>query len=377
MLTAVAALGMQLAFAQNSAVTNAAVHLKNGTLDKAKTEIDKAVVHEKTANSAKAWSVRGDVYATMIDNPIFGKLSDNPIKEAVESYNKAISLDKPGGQFATQATEKKQALYGNAINAGAKAFEAKSFDEAITAFSLAQELAPTDTTGYLYAAFSAEGKQDFATAATHYNKLLQANIPGNKPMIAYQRLYHFAKEAKDNAKAQEILSQAIAAYPNNKEFMLEDLNNAVASGKGPEAIAKLEKAIEADPNNVNLYNVLGSLHDQAGKRDLARQSYERALKVEANNFDANFNLGVIHYNSAAELSRKFNAMSSAAQKSSGAKMTADIKKHFNNALPYFEAAHRANPQDASTIETLAKVYIQVGRTKDAEAMNKKADALNK
>ena len=73
-LTAAAVFSMQLAFAQNSAVTNASLYLKNGTLDKAKTEIDKAVVHKKTASSAKAWMTKGDVYAAMINNPVFSKL---------------------------------------------------------------------------------------------------------------------------------------------------------------------------------------------------------------------------------------------------------------------------------------------------------------
>src|SRR5687767_5296244 len=93
-LTLVAAGSMHLAFAQNSAVTQAAIYLKSGTLDKAKTEIDKAVVHEKTAANAKAWFIKGEVYGGMINHPIYGKGTPNLEEEAMAAYDKANALDK-------------------------------------------------------------------------------------------------------------------------------------------------------------------------------------------------------------------------------------------------------------------------------------------
>ena len=122
---------------------------------------------------------------------------------------------------------------------------------------------------------------------------------------------------------------------------------------------------------------MGSIYDQTGEKEKARQNYEQALKVDPNNFDANFNLGVLHFNKAADLNNKYNKMDAATQKKTGAKVMADSKASFNKAVPYFEAAHKANPKDVGTMETLAKVYINVGRTKDADAMNKQVDALKK
>lgn len=378
-LTAVAAFSLQLAFAQNGAVTNASLYLKNGTLDKAKTEIDKAVVHAKTANSAKAWYTKGEIYAGMVNNPIYNSLSENPLNEAIAAYDKAISLDKPGGEFAKQAEEKKkslaEALYITALNEGVKAYQEEKFPEAVSAFTRAQQANPQDTTAYLYAAMSAEQGNNYATAKENYRKLIGINYM--KPNV-YNRLYYIAKEVdKNETEAMKVLEEGLKANPNNKDLMLEELNMYISSGRGTEAISKLENAIKVDPNNVNLYLVLGQVYEQTKKMDLAQQNYEKALKLEPANANANFNLGVVHFNKGYEINKKLRALSSANYAKSAPKMEPEMKKHFTNSLPYFEAALKANPNDTNTLDTLAKVYLALGRTKEAEAMNKRADAVKK
>jgi tetratricopeptide (TPR) repeat protein len=378
-LTAAAVFSLQLAFAQNSAVTNASLYLKNGTLDKAKTEIDKAVVHEKTANSAKAWFTKGEVYSGLINNPVYGKLSENPAQEALAAYDKAISLDKPGGEFAKQAEEKKkaasEAVYVTELNAGVKLYQEQKFDEALAAFERAQAANPKDTTAYQNAAIIAEQGERWAKAKENYRKLIA--MGHNKPAV-YNRLVYISKEIeKNDAEALKVIEEGLAANPNNKDLMLTELDMYIKAGKGTEAIGKLEKAIAADPNNVNLYVVLGQVYDQTKKPDLAQANYEKALKIDPANANANFNLGVLHFNKGADISKKLNAMSAANQTKNAAKMEPLIKKHFSTALPYFEAALKANPNDATIMDTIAKVYTALGRSKEAEAMNKKADAVRK
>ena len=379
LLTAVAAFSMQLAFAQKSAVTNASLHLKNGTLDKAKTEIDKAVAHEKTANDPRAWFTKGEVYAGMLNNPIFGKLAEDPLTEALAAYDKAIALDKPDGEYAKQAKEKKDALgevvFVTALNEGVKNYQEQKYAEAFTAFTKAQAARPQDTTAYLYAATSAEQSNNYAGAKENYRKLIGINY--TKPNV-YNRLYYIAKEVdKNEAEAMKVLEEGLKANPNNKELMLEELNMYISSGKSTEAITKLENAIKVDPKNVNLYLVLGQVYEQTKKFDLAEQNYKKALELEPTNATANFNLGVVHFNRGFEINKKLRAMNSATYAKNAPKMEPEMKKHFNNSLPFFEASLKANPNDPNTLDTLAKVYLALGRNKDADAMNKKADALKK
>ena len=378
-LTAVAALGMQFAFAQNGAVTNAILYQKNGTLDKAKTEIDKAVVHEKTANSAKAWFTKGEVYSSLIGHPIYNNLAENPAKEAAEAYDKAIALDKPNGEFAKQAQERKktvtEALYVNALNEGVKFNQEQKYKEALQAFTQAQQYNPQDTTAYQYAAIMAEQAENYAAAKENYRKLIGINH--TKPSV-YNRLFYISSQIdKNDAEALKVLEEGLKANPNNKDLMLAELDMYVKAGKGQEAIAKLEKAIEVDPNNVSLYLVLGQVQEQSKKIDQAQQNYEKALKLDPANGNANFNLGVLHFNKGYEVNKKLQALSAANYSKQAPKLEPEMKKHFNASLPYFDAALKANPNDVTIMNTIAKVYLALGRPKDAEAMNKKADAVKK
>ncbi|MGV3642135.1 MAG: tetratricopeptide repeat protein [Adhaeribacter sp.] len=378
-LTAAAVFSMQLAFAQNSAVTNASLYLKNGTLDKAKTEIDKAVVHEKTANSAKAWFTKGEIYSQLVNNPIYSKLAANAPQEAFAAYDKAISLDKPGGTYATQAAEKKklaaEQIYVTELNAGVKFYQDQKFDEALASFERAQAANPKDTTAYQNAAIIAEQGEKWDKAKQNYRKLIE--MGHNKPAV-YNRLVYIAKDVeKNDAETLKVLEEALKAHPNNKDLMLTELDMYIKAGKGAEAIGKLENAIKADPNNVNLYVVLGQVYDQTKKPDLAQANYEKALKIEPANANANFNLGVLHYNKGYEINKKLQAMNASTYSKNAPKLKPTMDKHFKDSLPYFEAAMKANPSDASIMDTVAKVYLALGRNKDAEAMNKKADAIRK
>ncbi|MBC6989934.1 tetratricopeptide repeat protein [Hymenobacter sp. BT491] len=373
-LTLVAAAALHTASAQNSAVTNAILFQKQGTLDKARTEIDKAITNEKTSGKAKTWYTRGDVYQGMVDSPIYGKALQpgEGTKIAFESYQKAIQIDGKDGEYGKLATAKLDNLYGAALNAGVENYNGKNYGEALKAYQMAQQIRPADTTAYLYAAYAAEANQDFASAKSNYSKLMALNY--KSPQV-YGRLLQIARQEKNDAEAKQIIQQALQAYPNNKAFLLEDLNMDLTAGRGKDAIDKINRAIAADPTNSNLYAVLGSIYDQNKQSDQALAAYRKAVEIDPNNFDAQFNLGVYNYNKAADAYTKASKMDLASYQKSGKKLEADGKKYFQDSVPYFEKALQLQPNDRATISSLQKVYFRLGRTADADKMNAKLSAL--
>ncbi|MBD2721287.1 tetratricopeptide repeat protein [Hymenobacter armeniacus] len=362
--------------AQTSAVTNAILNQRSGLLDKARVEIDKAIANEKTSGKAKTWYTRGEIYQGMLESPIYGKQLQpgEGLQKAVESYNKTIELDSKTGEFGKQAVAKMDNLYGFAFNDAVNSYNAKDYDKAIASYKLASQLKPQDTTAVLYSAYAYEAKQDYAGAKASYNQLLGMNY---KSATLYTRLLQMAKQQKDDVEAAKVLQQALAAYPNNKTFMLEDLNLSLASGKGPEALDKISKAIAADPSNSNLYAVRGSMYDQQKKSDLALADYRKAVELDPNNFDAQFNLGVYNYNKAADAYTKASKMDLKAYQVSGKKLESEGKKYFEASVPYFEKALQLQPDDRNTLASLQKVYFRLGRTADSERLNAKLQSLKK
>lgn len=365
-----------LVSAQTSAVTNAILNQRTGLLDKARADIDKAIVNEKTSTKAKTWFTRGEIYQGMLESPIYSKQlqAGEGLQKSFESFNKTIELDTKTGEFGKQAITKMDNLYGRAFNDAVTSYNAKDYDKAIASYKLASQIKPQDTTAVLYSAYASEAKQDFPAAKASYNQLLAMNY---KSVTLYSRLFQMAKQENNQSEASKILQQALVAYPTNKGFMLEDLNMSLAGGKGEDALGKINKSIAADPSNSNLFAVRGSMYDQQKKTELAVADYKKAVELDPKNFDAQFNLGVYNYNKAADFYTKASKMDLKTYQVSGKKAEVEGKKFFEAAVPYFERALELQPNDRNTLTSLKKIYFRLGRTAESARLETKLQSLDK
>lgn len=376
--------------AQSSAITNAILSQKAGQLDKALVSINEAVASEKTKekDKAKAWFTRGEIYYQLVDpttQTLYGKFAKDmqpgePLQKAVESYNKALALDGPTGEYGKQVPDRLKNLYNMAFNAGVAGYQAKEYDKALAGFKLASQINPQDSTAVLYSAYTQDAKQDYTGAKASYNQLLGLDVYKTKPVpvTVYTRLLSIARQEKNDAEAQKVIQQGLAAYPTNKTFLIEDLNTSMSGGNNTAALDKISKAIAADPSNANLYAVRGSLYDAQKKTEsslLAQEDYKKAITLDPNNFDAQFNMGIYNFNRGATLYTKVSKMDLKTYQAQGKKNEAEGKKYFEAALPYFEKSLALQPNDRNTLSALQKVYHQLGRSADAERMNAKLQAM--
>ncbi|KAA6434241.1 tetratricopeptide repeat protein [Rufibacter glacialis] len=373
LLTAAAAVTMHMAVAQTSAITNAIMYQQKGTLDKAKEEIDKAVAHEKTSSNPKAWYYKGVIYQDLSQHPIYGKLMDpaEASKQAYEAFAKVPALETKKKEFTDEAKKRQEMLVNNmyafALNSGVENYNNKKFAEAQKAYMQAITYKPEDTTAYIYAAYAAAGAEDYASAKKLYNQLVDKNLAS--PAVFGQLLYIANNVEKNDKEALAILEKARAKYPNDRNFMLQELDLYLKSGREKESMDKLDAAIKADPTNANLYTVRGNILERVNKADEALASYKKAAELDPNNFDAQYNLGVFYFNKGANLNNKANKMSLAEYQKSGKAIQAEAKKYFTQAMPYFENALKAQPKDRTTIQSLLKVYTALDKQADAKRMD--------
>lgn len=367
--------------AQNDAVTNAWLFQKDGKLDKAKEEIDKATTNEKTSGKAKTWYFKATIYKEIATSPLpaFQALDKNAVETSYNAYKKVMELDKPDGEYYKNATKEMPELWNLALNGGVKKYEAKDYKGAIRDYDIAAAMKPQDTTAVLYAAYAAEADQDMGKAKSYYIKLIELN---RKTPDMYRALANISKSTdKDTAQAIKWLEEGQKAFPNDKNLALEDLSLMFARGKGREAKSKLEEAIKLDPDNAALYSTLGTLYDAEAAdkktpaperktaKDKAIAAYTKALELDPKNPDANFNMGVYYYNQGAEISKKVNDMNINDYNKSGKKMELDAKALFQKALPFFERAYEVSPTDKAVKSSLKKLYTNLGRKEDAAKIN--------
>lgn len=370
LLTALAAATISVVSAQNSAVNSAILNQKNGTLDKAQTEIDKAITHEKTKDKAKTWFTRGTIYQDFIGHPIYNKLVNDKTTDIVfESYNKTIELDGKDGQYAKQVPARLELLYGVLLNQAVEHHNNQVWDKAIENYELALKAKPGDTTALKYGAYAAINNKDYNKAIGFYDKMIAS---GQADEDTYKTKVQLLQETEaSDEKVMAALAQGLKAHPNSVYLMQEELRYYLKNDRGDEAMAKLEKAIEQDPKNASLYAVLGNLQEKKNNLDGAYKSYQKAIEVDPKNFDAYYNLAVLEFNKGVNVSKKAEKMDYATYQKKGKAVEAEANKHFQASVPYFEKALELQPEDQATIKNLLSVYTRLGRKADAERMNKK------
>jgi tetratricopeptide (TPR) repeat protein len=361
-------------YAQNSAVIKALQFKESGELMKAKEEIDLATAHEKTIDKPKTWFTKGEVYEAIAlsDDPQYKDMQDEALNEAVEAYDKAKSMDE-GGNYAGLSDIKIDNIWGTMINMGAEAYNQEDYDNALTYFEKSSLLKPSDTTGYYYAGIAAQQGEMYDEALENYYKLIDLDYHNED--IYSSVIYLERSHNNDNETALEVIGMAREHFPENETLMKEEINLLILTEQTDEAKSRLESAIQAEPDNANLYYNLAYISEQTGDDEAAVVNYEKAIAADPNYFDATFNLAVIHYNKAAEILKEANEMDLRTYQKEGKAIEEKAKLEFQSALPFLEKAHEIKPDDRVVLETLQTVYVQLKMNDKAEVLNSKLESM--
>jgi tetratricopeptide (TPR) repeat protein len=377
-------------YAQKGNVTKAESLLNKGDVAAAKAEIDVAVTIEKNASKSKTFLTKGKIYkaiATSEDPAVSGLMgTEQAIAEASESLKKAMAMESEGSVNYNFAEYEVEDFWSKYLNTGGEIYGEEDYKGAYENFYKASLIKPTDSLTLFYAGVAAQQAELTDEAMAVYYKLIEqgdANEDIYSTMVYLER-----SEKKNDAAALALLEKAKVAYPENADFMREEINILIAMKKGPEAIEKLKGAIEKEPDNASLYLNLAVLYDNLSvqteadgntteTQDLiakAQTNYEKALAIEPGNYVGNFNLGVIWVNRAKVYYDKARAMDLKTYQKEGGKLVEEGDKVLAKSLPYLEAAHTAEPEDCSVMGPLMSVYTQLKKNAKAEEIADAQDA---
>lgn len=353
-----------------------------GKLDEAKAEIDEAFKVDnkgKVTGSAKNWYTRGRIYKAIYldDSTDYDDLVPNEeaLKIAMDSFNKVKEMEKENSTYVIFSDQEISQLYGYIINEGANLYNENDFEGAYNAFMKALEVTPGDTTALLYGGVAAQQAEMYDEALGAFQKLADngdANIDTYKTMI-----FLYRTEKEDMEKVLEIVTKALEKFPENKELTQEKITTLIMMERVDEAKAELEAAINSEPTNPLYYYFLGYLYDFQEDGDNAIEQYKKAIELNPEYYEANYNLGVVYYNKAREILSALNSLSLDEYRKQESSYLDSAAVHFREALPYFEKAAEINPEeDLQLLETLEGVYIRLKMNDKAEALEKKIKALS-
>ena len=380
LLTLVLLVITTLTFAQSHNVVNASIALRNEEFADAKKYIDEAYKTESTANDAKMWNYRSQIYLKIALKE--AKLDADAVFKATEAHLKCLQTDKKGRIIVRKWTAKEDVLAGT-IQCGYKLFNnaieeynAGNYKSSLKHYDVIFKIIPIDTEDQLkrgnitretilYNSFFASNKmKDNSKSKELLQKLIDINF--NEPAIYVQMSIILIEEEKME-KALEYLALGRESFEEDQGLINTQINLYIQLGRTTELIGKLGEAIALDEENELLYFNRGTIYDQEGDIENAEKDYLTALELNPSAFGANYNLGALYFNQGVATKNKANATS---DNSLYSRLNKEADAVFAKALPYLEAAHIINTEDKNTLLSLKQLYYLNNDYVKSEEMKK-------
>ena len=347
-------------FAQKNKRTSAYMYNKNKQYEKAVEAINEAIKHQKTEKDAKTWMYRGIIYYNIANDTssAVNNLEPDAANIAVESFLKSKEYDLKNelqGESAMYLLNLTNIFYQQ----GAEGFRNSDFVEAAVNFKQAFAISQMDDRFDTIAAFNVGMSSIYSEnpeeAAEYLQKCVDVNFMDPRVYLFYARA---EKQMGDTTMAFNVLSSGREIFPSEKSLQLEEAQLYLETGKNDLLIQSLKDAISNDPENPNLYRVLGQTYENIGEIDNALEYYKKAVVLKPDFTDAIFNIGAIYVNRASILYTEANNLPfEETEKYAKLKGEADADLHL--ALPYLEKSLVLQPDDEVVLGALKEAYANL------------------
>jgi len=357
---------------QTNKRTSAFNYQRYGKLDLAKQAIDEAAQDEKTIMDAKTWFYRGNIYydIAVSTDENYRNLDPDPFGVSYNSYLRAKELDTKG-EFTLDILKYTVAIGEGYYNKGVIYYNEQKFKEAALsfeqAFLVSQAVGQVDTTALVNAAVSAVQGDEIQMAKGYYLQIIKMGV--QKPDI-YASLSEIYKAEGDTTLALQTIGEGRKLYPDDFNLLIAEINIYLVTDEKEKAMTDLETALRIDNTNPSIFFAVGTIYDQMGDITKATSAYENAILLNPEYFEANYNLGALYVNQAADILDKANDLPLDAVKEYDLEK-ARADEMLQKSLPYLEKSLELNPEDVNTMVSLKEIYTRLGMTEKLKMINDK------
>ena len=398
LLTVALCVAASASFAQKKVVSEAQSIAKGSNADfgEARTLIKGALENPETKDDAKTWYVAGFIEDQQFNaeraKQILGQQPNEPVMyEALYGilpyFQKAYELDQlpnEKGKVKPKYTKDiKSILSANHVylfNGGAYYFDKQEYKKAYDFFNQYVEISElpmfegtqtaekdsTFMTVQFYAAAAASLAKDSRLAIS---ALERAKNTPYRQYDVYQYLcyeYGEARTAQDSVMLEKTFEEGMQVFPDSAFFLNNLINTYIYSNRNEKALEMLNVAIQKNPNDANLYNVMGRVYE-TGLKDYANaeKNFQIALEKDPNLTDALSNIGRIYYNQGVNKLSEANMINDSKKYQEELGMAKDL---FKKALPYYKKAHEAEPEKMDNMIALRGIYYNLNMGPEFEAI---------
>ncbi|MGZ5192043.1 MAG: tetratricopeptide repeat protein, partial [Flavisolibacter sp.] len=293
-------------------------------------------------------------------------------EKSLDSYIKCLKFDKD----AVYKDEVKGPLVQAtaAVSNKANYYKiTKEFDKALYCYELLEQALPYDfDQGMKRANITKEklmyNKFDMYKYAANKEKTKEyadklIDIKYKEPKI-YTDMVKLSLIDRDTTKALDYINKGKLMFEDNMELVNQEINIYLARNKTNELKTKLNDAINLAPDNEVLHAILANLYQKTNENDKAEAEYLKALEIKSDYEIANYNLGVMYFNSGNEWNDKLGALPPK-ETAKAKEYETKANEYFRKAVSNFEKSYEVSP-DKATKQQLRKLFLRLGETDKAD-----------
>lgn len=358
-----------VAFSQGSQIkiaNNSLAKLQNSIAEKADAKkqltiigegikaIEAAEKDKKTKNWPETWAIKAYMcsYIALIDDNETN--AEKYFQFAQDALERAVKLDK----FQTNTELIKAADHNVHVKLqrkGTEAFQQNDFSTAYELLKNVSDFMPTDTLLATNTAICAQNLQMYNDALTYF---LRAKENGAKNPALFQNIANIYASKFETELAIKTLEDGLRLNAYHPLLTNNYINLLLDTEQYEKATRAIENSLKTDKRNKLLFYLYGYLQqNQAKNIGTAELSYQKALEVDYNYFDALYQLAVAYIQNANEaLKQKDNK-----------KFVANINRAEYSLL----RAHDININHRNTIRLLIEIYTRKNRLDKVQELKRK------
>ena len=159
------------------------------------------------------------------------------------------------------------------------------------------------------------------------------------------------KRLNDKLKKDPKTANATKSSINSVNQMLATANTEIDVYK--QKITKL--SVSAQDIDKHAADLKTFKEKEAELKELAATNYKKALEVDANNYDANYNIAVFYYNQAVAVKSTVDKMDMKTYNEKGKAIEEQVCGIFNQAKVYFDKCKSLKPEDPDLVNNMVSL----------------------
>lgn len=363
MILAFAALTFS-AGAQTLNVQSAIQDLKKMYLKKAKAEIDLATEHEQTKDDAKTWCYRGLIYSRIgqeATNPK-SKFKDLAPDWAEQAYAAALECKRldTKNEYANENNSVFRFVGNEYYSRSTEAYNAQNYQEARNCAEKAIEMYNNSGDSKFagesmyIAGISCKAMKDNEGVKKYFNNLIRKKTDKE---VVYRTLFNIYKEENNNDAAMKTATNFKKNCPEDYNADLLMAEGYLLSQNLEKAKEMLESALQKTKDNADLYPQLlcqvAAILEITQDYEGAEAKYSESMKLNPNQFAANFGMGSMIYNRAVDKHNAANEVPETDESGLYEKLLGESNDLFRQCIQYFQSGISiidAMPADAQPMQ---------------------------